>query len=59
MPVIGSYKLYNALRDNGVEVKFVAYPVSGHLPSDPVHKFDVFRRWIGWIAEHFAEAQSP
>ena len=50
-----SYKLYHALKDNGVEVRFVAYPVGGHFPPDPVHQRDVYRRWIDWIAEHFGE----
>ena len=48
-----SYKLYHALRDNDVEVKFIAYPVSGHFPPDPVHQRDVRRRWVEWIQEHF------
>ncbi len=48
-----SYKLYHALKDNGVEVKFVVYPVPGHFPPDPVHRRDVRRRWVEWIAEHF------
>ena len=48
-----SYKLYHALKDNGVEVQFIAYPVSGHFPPDPVHRRDVRRRWVEWIAEHF------
>jgi dipeptidyl aminopeptidase/acylaminoacyl peptidase len=48
-----SYKLYHALEDNGVEVKFVVYPVGGHFPGDPVHQRDVRRRWVEWIAEHF------
>ena len=48
-----SYKLYHALKDNGVEVRFIAYPVPGHFPSDPVHQRDVRRRWVEWIAEHF------
>jgi len=48
-----SYKLYHALKDNGVEVKFVVYPVSGHFPPDPVHRRDVRRRWVEWIVEHF------
>lgn len=49
-----SYKLYHALKDNGVEVKFVVYPVSGHFPPDPVHQRDVRSRWVEWIADHFA-----
>lgn len=48
-----SYKLFHALRDNDVEVEFVAYPTGGHFPRDPVHEMDVFRRWIGWIEAHF------
>jgi dipeptidyl aminopeptidase/acylaminoacyl peptidase len=48
-----SYKLYHALKDNGVEVKFIAYPVGGHFPPDPVHQRDVYRRWIEWIKQHF------
>lgn len=54
VPVTGSYKLYGALEDNGVEVRFVAYPVPGHGPRDPVHTVDVFRQWIDWIRDHFA-----
>jgi dipeptidyl aminopeptidase/acylaminoacyl peptidase len=53
VPITQSYKLYHALKDNGVPVRFVAYPVSGHSPSDPVHARDVYRRWIAWIAERF------
>ena len=54
--VTQSYKLYHALKDNGVPVKFIAYPVSGHFPPDPVHQRDVYRRWVDWIEEHFQEA---
>jgi dipeptidyl aminopeptidase/acylaminoacyl peptidase len=52
--VTQSYKLYHALKDNGVTVQFIAYPVGGHFPPDPVHQRDVRRRWIEWIARHFA-----
>ena len=53
-----SYKLYHALDDNGVEVKFVVYPVSGHFPPDPVHQRDVRRRWVEWIAECFEKSDA-
>ena len=48
-----SYKLFHALKDNNVEVQFVAYPIPGHFPGDPVHQRDLWRRWIDWIAVHF------
>jgi len=53
IPISQSYKLYHALKDNKVEVQFIAYPVPGHWPGDPVHARDVRRRWLNWIAEHF------
>ena len=51
--VTQSYKLFHKLKDNGVETKFIAYPLSGHFPPDPVHKMDVYKRWISWIEDHF------
>src|SRR2546430_13538255 len=47
--VTQSYELYHALRDNGVPVRFVAYPVDGHFPGDPVRTTDVYRRWLEWL----------
>ena len=54
--VTQSFKLYSVLRDHGVPVKFVAYPVPGHFPGDPVHSRDVFQRWFAWLEEHFDAA---
>ena len=53
--VTGSYKLFGALRDNGVETKFIAYPGPDHFPADPVRSMDVYERWIGWIESHLNE----
>jgi dipeptidyl aminopeptidase/acylaminoacyl peptidase len=50
VPITESYELYHALKDNGVEVHFFAYPVGGHFPNDPVRQMDVYRRWVEWIA---------
>jgi dipeptidyl aminopeptidase/acylaminoacyl peptidase len=52
VPISQSYLMYHALKDNGVVVKFIAYPVAGHSPSDPVRQTDVYRRWVEWIDEH-------
>ncbi|HEX9367998.1 MAG TPA: S9 family peptidase [Vicinamibacterales bacterium] len=52
VPITQSFKLYHALVDNGVVTKFIAYPVSGHSPNDPVRQRDVQRRWIGWLEEY-------
>ena len=34
VPVIQSFKFWKALEDNGAEVEFIAYDMSGHGPSD-------------------------
>jgi dipeptidyl aminopeptidase/acylaminoacyl peptidase len=50
-----SYKLYHALKDNGVTTKFIAYPIYGHNAGDPVRQRDVQRRWIDWIEQYFRD----
>ena len=52
VPITESFILYHTLRDNGVKTKFIAYPVTGHSPSDPVHQRDRDRRWAAWLQEH-------
>lgn len=47
-----AYKLYRALSDNKVPVKFVAYPVAGHSPADPIRARDVWRRWVNWLTPY-------
>jgi dipeptidyl aminopeptidase/acylaminoacyl peptidase len=52
VPVTQSYRLYHALKDNGVETRFVAFPVGGHFPGDPVRTRAVYRLWGDWMADH-------
>jgi dipeptidyl aminopeptidase/acylaminoacyl peptidase len=52
VPITESFMLYHTMRDNGVKTTFIAYPVAGHAPSDPVHQRDVDRRWAAWLKEH-------
>ncbi len=47
-----AYKFFHALKDNGVAVKFMAYPVPGHSPADPIRARDVWRRWTAWLAPY-------
>ena len=53
-----AFKLYHALKDNGVETKFIGYPLPGHNAADPVHQRDVQRRWMEWVAQHFGGTSS-
>jgi len=52
VPIAQSYQLYHALKDNGVPVKFIAYPVAGHFPDDPVRYRDVYVRWLDWLDQY-------
>jgi dipeptidyl aminopeptidase/acylaminoacyl peptidase len=49
VPIVESYEMYHALRDNGVTVKFFAYPSAGHLPNGPVRLADAYGRWLEWF----------
>jgi dipeptidyl aminopeptidase/acylaminoacyl peptidase len=60
VPVTQSYRLFHALKDNGVETRFVAFPVGGHFPGDPVRTRTVYRLWGDWMAEHLgASSETP
>ncbi|HEV1996251.1 MAG TPA: S9 family peptidase [Candidatus Acidoferrum sp.] len=47
-----AYSLFHALKDNGVPVKFLAFPVQGHFPGDPVRQMDVYRHWVEWMDQY-------
>jgi dipeptidyl aminopeptidase/acylaminoacyl peptidase len=51
-PFATSSMYYRALRDNGKDATFFAYPVNGHFPTDPVRTADVFGRWMEYFARH-------
>ena len=51
VPVTQSYKLYNALKERGQEVRMKLWPVPGHFPSDPWRARDVDREWAAWFEE--------
>jgi dipeptidyl aminopeptidase/acylaminoacyl peptidase len=52
VPISSSYAMYHALKDNGVTVKFIAIPTSGHEASDPVHQLDIERVWLEWLDQY-------
>jgi len=50
--VTQGYSLYHALKDNGVPVRFIAFPIPGHSPSDPVRRMEMYRRWVAWMDQY-------
>ncbi len=52
VPPTQSYKLYRALKDRGVPVKFFAWPQAGHGAGTPARQRQVTRLWVDWLTEH-------
>ena len=52
-PFATSSMYWRALRDNHKDATFVAYPIDGHFPSDPVRATDVYQRTLDFIASRF------
>ncbi|MEO8028374.1 MAG: prolyl oligopeptidase family serine peptidase, partial [Bryobacteraceae bacterium] len=51
VPVTQSYKLFNALKERGRDVRMVLYPVPGHFPADPYRSRDIDKRWAEWFEQ--------
>jgi dipeptidyl aminopeptidase/acylaminoacyl peptidase len=41
----------------GVPVKFIAYPVAGHSPADPIRARDVWRQWVAWLGPYLEDVR--
>ncbi len=52
VPIVNSYQMFHALRDNGVTTEFYVYPVNTHFPHDIVRTTDVYRRWVDWMVKY-------
>jgi dipeptidyl aminopeptidase/acylaminoacyl peptidase len=50
--ITNSFEFFHALKDRGQPVTFIAFPVVGHFPPDPVHQVQVYKDWSGWMVEH-------
>lgn len=51
VPVTQSYKLFRALKERNRDVRLLLYPVSEHVPDDPVRARDIDRKWVEWFTE--------
>jgi dipeptidyl aminopeptidase/acylaminoacyl peptidase len=47
-----SVELYRALKDEGVEVRFYAYPREDHGFVEPAHRAHYIRAWADWYDAH-------
>lgn len=52
VPMVQSFPMYRALKDNGVPVRFVLYPAATHGPGDVMQMADLTQLWIGWLDKY-------
>ena len=52
VPIVNSYEMYHALKDNGVNTEFYAYPADTHFPHNIVRTTDIYKRWVDWIVKY-------
>ena len=52
VPVVQSFAMYHALKDNGVPVRFVLYPSATHGPRDVVQAADISELWLDWLDKY-------
>jgi dipeptidyl aminopeptidase/acylaminoacyl peptidase len=55
--VTQSYKLYHALKDNGVTTRFIAWPIPMHNASDPIRQKEVTKYWMGWVDQYLMDVK--
>ena len=54
VPTSQALTYYRALKDNGVETEYIAFPGRGHNPRDPLHQLERSRLWVDWVKRHMA-----
>jgi dipeptidyl aminopeptidase/acylaminoacyl peptidase len=56
VPPTQAMSLYHAMKDNGVETEFVAFPGRTHASSDPANSRERTRLWIEWVKRHLDDS---
>lgn len=49
VPISQSYTYFRILQDNGVVSKFIAFPIPGHVPADPIRTKEMNRYILEWL----------
>jgi dipeptidyl aminopeptidase/acylaminoacyl peptidase len=52
VPISQSYTYFRALQDNGVDSKFIAFPIAGHVPTDPIRTKEMNRFILNWLDKY-------
>lgn len=52
VPISQSYTYFRALQENGIESKFIAFPISGHFPTDPIRTKEMNKFILDWLDKY-------
>ena len=52
VPISQSYTYFRVLQDNGVESNFIAFPITGHIPTDPIRTKEMNRYILDWLDKY-------
>ncbi len=52
VPISQSYTYFRALQDNSTESKFIAFPIAGHFPADPIRTKEMNRFILEWLDKY-------
>ena len=52
VPISQSYTYFRVLQDNGVESNFIAFPIAGHIPTDPIRRKEMNRYILDWLDKY-------
>jgi dipeptidyl aminopeptidase/acylaminoacyl peptidase len=52
VPISQSYTYFRALQDNHTESKFIAFPIAGHVPTDPIRIKEMNKYILDWLDKY-------
>jgi dipeptidyl aminopeptidase/acylaminoacyl peptidase len=52
VPISESYTYFRVLQDNGIESKFIVFPITGHIPTDPIRTKEMNRFILEWLDKY-------
>lgn len=52
VPISQSYTYFRALQDRGIESKFIVFPITGHIPTDPIRTKEMNRYILEWLDKY-------
>ena len=52
VPISESYSYFRVLQDIGTESKFIAFPIAGHVPADPIRNKEMNRYILDWLDKY-------